>query len=675
MASLASTARAPESAEIFRHAMGLHQSGQIRDAVVLYERVLLKQRNHVDALHLLGVCQHGLGDYLAAEKNIRKALRLAPTLAPIHLNYGNTLRELKRLREAIHSYQRAAELDPRLALAHFNLGTAWEESGEIPAALAAYERAIGVGGPHPNALSGRANCLLALGRTSEAVQAYLSALSASPDMSNARANLALALDRLGRGDEAMEQVRLVLQKEPGHEGAKRLFLSWVQERGRPGERLLAIQDLRAQNPDDVNLMVLHARCLTALYRLGDAAELIERILVARPSWHEMTAELACHRSSLGDADTALALLKGIPESASGHFEVLYAKGLAHQLRGEFPAARDFYERTIRVQPSFQAAEFQKALIDLLEGDYERGLPAYEKRWNDAQGWMPERRFSGRFGGEPRPWRGQGDLRGQSLLVHSEQGLGDTVHFCRYLPQLAARGARVVLQVPEPVRSLIQRNMPSIEVFAFGKPLPEADLVCPLASLPLAMGTTLSTIPSSVPYLRADAERVRLWSRRLGPARGRRIGFAWSGSTSHANDTQRSMALDRMRPILRVPGLEFVALQTGLRAGDRAVLSGEPSLCFLGEAIGDLEDTAALAALCDLVVSVDTSTVHVAGALGRPVWILLPYVPDWRWLLERSDSPWYPSARLFRQGERGNWNEVIDRVAAALEGFAAGEGAP
>jgi hypothetical protein len=263
------------------------------------------------------------------------------------------------------------------------------------------------------------------------------------------------------------------------------------------------------------------------------------------------------------------------------------------------------------------------------------------------------------------WRGEESLEGKTILLHAEQGFGDAIQFVRYVPFLAAKGAQVVLEAPPPLTALFSRIAGAAQVLARGEALPAFDWHCPLMSLPLALKTRLETIPAAVPYLSASEERVASWKQRLPEAGARRIGVAWAGNRNFKGDQTRSIGLARFSPLLSVNGIEFLSLQKDLRDGDREILRDNSHVRHVGDAMEDFSDTAAILSSVDLVISSDTSVAHLAGALGKPVWVLLQYVPDWRWLLERGDSPWYPTARLFRQPKIDDWESVIRQVKDRL----------
>jgi hypothetical protein len=262
------------------------------------------------------------------------------------------------------------------------------------------------------------------------------------------------------------------------------------------------------------------------------------------------------------------------------------------------------------------------------------------------------------------WTGAQPLAGKTILLHAEQGLGDTIQFARYVPQFAAKGARVVLQVQPELKSWLSGIEGAAQVIARGEPEPKFDLHCPMGRLPLASGTTISSVPASFPYLSAPSDLVEKWRSRLPNGTSPRIAVAWSGSTSHPNDRNRSVPLQTMLPLFGSQA-QFVSVQHALRGDDAAILAGMPHVTHLGGEISDFADSAAILSLCDLVISVDTSVAHVAGALGRPLWVLIAFAPDWRWTLDGAQSPWYPAARLFRQKRLGDWEGVIADVSAAL----------
>jgi hypothetical protein len=317
------------------------------------------------------------------------------------------------------------------------------------------------------------------------------------------------------------------------------------------------------------------------------------------------------------------------------------------------------ERALALAPDHPEAHWNAAMCRLMMGDYRRGFAEYEWRWRRP----PLNRGHGGFA-QPQ-WQGE-DIAGRTLLLHAEQGLGDTIQFCRYAPLVAARGARVVLEVQPALKPLLAGLEGVSQLVARGGALPSFDLHCPLMSLPHACATTLDTVPARVPYLAAAPDRVASWRTRLAATPSPRIGFVWAGNRNHRNDRNRSIPLARLAPLFE-SGATWISLQQDVRPDDRAILEARANVVSDAiDGIGDFAETAALVAALDAVVTVDTSIAHLAGALAKPAHILLPYVGlDWRWLVGRDDSPWYPTARLYRQSAPDGWDGAIADVLAAL----------
>ncbi len=328
----------------------------------------------------------------------------------------------------------------------------------------------------------------------------------------------------------------------------------------------------------------------------------------------------------------------------------------HELK-RFDEALESFAHALALNPENADANFNEGMTRLLIGDFSAGWKKYEWRWKAKQQ-AHARDFS-----QPL-WLGGEPIAGKTILVHAEQGYGDTIQFVRYVPMLARVGAKIVLEVQPPLKPLLA-SFEGALIVARGEPLPAFDLHCPILSLPLAFKTEQASIPASIPYLQAPHDRVEKWKQRL-PRQGELVvAIAWSGSATHEQDLVRSIAIEKLAPLLAIPDIQWISIQRELRPGNAEFLAAHPKIAHVGAELADFADTAAVLSQADLTISVDTSTVHLAGALGRPVWVLLQYIPDFRWLLDREDSPWYPSARLFRQPDFGDWKSVIERIAREL----------
>jgi hypothetical protein len=334
------------------------------------------------------------------------------------------------------------------------------------------------------------------------------------------------------------------------------------------------------------------------------------------------------------------------------------RGMALAQLRRFDEAITSYGEVLARRKDNADAHFNRALALLTIGDYRGGFDDYEWRWRRTG--MPAQKSRGR-----RLWLGEFPLNGKTILLHAEQGLGDTIQFARYAPLIAAQGAKVVLEVQPELKSLMLRLDGVTAAVARGEAPPPFDMHCPLGSLPLALKTELPVVPAQIPYLSADEAHLQKWSARIEHLPRPRIAIAWAGNPAHDNDRNRSIALAALLPLLAVPA-NFISIQRDVRSADAAELAATRQLTHLGDELSHFDDTAAALALCDLLITVDTAPAHLAGAMGRPVWVLVPFAPDWRWMRDGETTPWYPTARVFRQFALADWNAVIARVAGALQ---------
>lgn len=548
--------------------------------------------------------------------------------------------------------QQAAEREPGSALYRFQLGLVQQQASREQESLASFDAAIAAGLQAPAVHNARGLALKNLGRLDEAVAAYDAALAKDARFLPALNNRGVVLYRLGRHAEAIAAFEDALRLAPRSAevlGGLGLALNAV---GRHGSALEAFRRALAQGVT-TERRINFGITLNHLHRHGEAEALFDQLLQNDPTDSDARLNLGTAVAELGRRDEALAHFHKVLQARPGEPDVLM--NVANTLRdqGRHEEALVVYRQALGAQPDRADLHFNQSLSLLALGRLEQGWPEYEWRWKAQRLGKVQRDF------ERPQWVGEGDIAGKTVLVHTEQGLGDTLQFSRYVPLLAQRGARVVLEV-QPALLELMRSMPGVDLLLQeGDPLPAFDLHCPLMSLPMAFRTSMHSIPAQTPYLHADPALVARWQAHLA-GRGRpQIGIAWSGNPANWNDHRRSIALDRFRAALP-PGADYWSLKHDMPeiAGD-----GLPPVHRFPET--DFAHMAAQICALDGVISICTAVAHLAGALGRPLVVLLSRPADWRWFEDRDDSPWYPTARLIRQGESGDWDSVLRRLPDVL----------
>ncbi|EDY22437.1 TPR repeat-containing protein [Chthoniobacter flavus Ellin428] len=615
--------------QAFRLAVAHHQAGRLAEAEGLYRQILGAQPNHAGALHLLGVIADQVGRHEVAVELIQKAIALAPNVADFHSNLGAAQRNLGRFDEAMAEFRRAIQLQPDHADAHNNLGSA----------------------------------LIAQGVLGEAVTVLRRTIELRPTLAEAHNNLGIALGGEGRGEEAVAACRRAVELQPGYaNGYNSLGVALVNQR-ELAEAIAAFRRAIAVYPDYVEAYCNLGNALVDEGSLDEAVATCRRAIEIRPNHAEAHNNLGVALiaqgalQEAGDAfRRALELQPNQAESHSNLSVTLMAEGRLDEAGAELC-------RAIELQPQAAQAKFNYSLQLLLQGDFEQGWPLYESRWG-----VGDLRFAKRDFPQPM-WRGE-PLHGQRVLIYAEQGLGDTLQFVRYAPLIAERGGHVILECQPELKSLFTSLEGVAEIIVIGDPLPDFELHCRMMSLPLAFGTRVETIPATIPYLRADPAGVRRWKERL-EGNALKVGLVWAGGmrprqlNADRIDRRRSVLLGQLAPFAEVPGVVFVSLQKGPPAEQAKTPPVGMTLLDWSEELRDFAETAALVECLDLVITVDTAVAHLAGALGKPVWLLNRFDTCWRWLLGREDSPWYPTMRIFRQPKFGDWSSAIDQASAAL----------
>jgi tetratricopeptide (TPR) repeat protein len=490
----------------------------------------------------------------------------------------------------------------------------------------------------------------------EALRLMTAAVAARPGSADARVHLGHVLRALKRDNDALVNYEAALSIDPGNIEALGNRGDILLALRRPAEALACFDTVLGMSPQHAAARLNRGVALAALNRRKEALVDFEHAVASAPSpmtffnYGMTLAALDRHAQALIAFDRVLSI-------DPNHIGAWNGRGASLNALNRHVEAVASCDKALAVDSDHGDAHFNKALALLAIGDYRQGLAEYEWRWKRSG--APARHNFG------RPlWRGEYPLQHRTILLHAEQGLGDTIQFVRYAVPLARVGAKVILEVHPELKPLLSRLEGCEATIPLGEARPAYDVHCPLGTLPLAFKTEPATVPADIPYLFADAGRVSRWRPRVEAVGARRVALIWAGNINHPNDHNRSIPLENLRPLWSGDAARFVSLQRDLRAGDVEILAASPVL-HLGGELADFDDTAAVLELCGLVITVDTSVAHLAAAMGRPLWVLLPYFSDWRWTAEGDSSPWYPAARLFRQPRPGDWDSVVARVASQL----------
>lgn len=650
-------------------AQALQAVGRPEEALQACNRALALDASSAGGYRTRVGILRALGRHDEALANAGQAVRLALEDPGAHADLGIAFAAVGRDRDALECFDRALALDPNLASAHYNRATLLARSGSHELALQSYDRALVLQPQHAAVHSNRGNSLKELGRLEEAVQSYSLALAIEPANPETLHNRAVALSLLGQHAQALRDYDAL--RAQGRETAPDLIGrgAALVALGRYGEALAPLDRAVTILPGEAEAHIQRGVALLNLERNLEAIESFDRALALRPKVPEVLNNRGIARTGAGRLPEALEDFIGAA-LLSGAGDIQTNMGIVLKTLGRYREAAESFGRALDRNPRDHAARFALAFLDLTLGKFNLGWPLYESRFDVPALRNPARRFD-----IPR-WRGSEPLEGKTLLVHAEQGLGDVIQFCRYLPLIEARGAEVVFEVMPSLKALLRTLPGTIRLVGRGEPLPRCDYYCPLLSLPLAFNTQLDSIPAQTPYLAAEPDRIVAWADRLRPLTGLRVGIAWQGNLEVEKliwARGRSMPLAALEPLSELPGVTLVALQKGpaleqlreVSFGDRIVDLGAD----LDRGADAFLDTAAVMSSVDLVISTDTSILHLAGALGRPVWAALTFSSEWRWLLQRTDSPWYPTMRLFRQPTDGDWGAVVREMAAELRPLA------
>ena len=648
--------------------VALRALGRREAAAEHFRRAAQLEPRNAEAHANLGVVLTELGQVQAAEAALETAVVLAPNWADGWYNLANARLRQLRLPQAEAAYRRALALAPGHADAHANLAATQKALGRLDLAAAHYADAVRLKPNDARVLQNHALTLAELGRHAEAAPVYEAAIGLDPTLATLHTNLGSALQEWARTrhdtgvlpllDRAIMAHLAAIAVDPGLLAARSNLGLALLARGRIPEAVQTFEDAIARAPEVASLYSNLGQCLCDLKRHTQAQAACVRALELDPdmaeAWSTLGNVLVGQREH-GQAQIAYRRAVELRPQMAGGWCNLGVALFRENRTGEAEAA---YEQALSLDPGLADAHWNQALVRLQRGDYARGFEQYEWRLKRPARIRDEAQFR-----QPL-WDGSA-LHGAAVLVHAEQGLGDALQCARFLPQVAARGGRVVLQARPPLKRLLE-HAPGVDTFvADGEPAPATACRIPLFSLPRLFVRSLDDLPGPTPYLTADPGLATVWRARLEALAGRlRVGIVWSGNVTSEVEQGRSIPLAAFSPLAQA-GVQLISLQKG--DGLEQLADAPFEVLGLGSAYleGDFADTAAVLANLDLLVTCDTAAVHLAGALGVPAWLAVSTVADWRWLERRTDSPWYPSVRIFRQQTRGDWTDVFATMGEAL----------
>jgi tetratricopeptide (TPR) repeat protein len=649
------------AAAYFNAALEAHRARRVAEAEQAYLQALAHDPNQADVCHMLGILRHEMGNHVEAEALVRRALSLRDDPA-FHGNLGNMLKETGRWAESEAAYRRALQLDPNSPNTHYNLAILCTMTGRKAEAVACYRRALCYFPDFPEAHDNLGILLHEDKYLVDAEKSYRRTLAIRPDFVEAYVNLGKLKKETHNADEAEQFYLQALHLNPLLPEAHNNLGSLFKESKRLGLARMAYMNALILRPDYDNA---HSNLGHVFQEMGEPEQAehgFRRALAIRydnADAHNGLGTCLHNTRRLQEAvDTYRLAITLDPESSQTY------NNFGNLLRelNRFDEADDMFQHAMEMTEDVHETAVNYSFLLLHRGDFERGWRFYEERLKHKD--REPLRVSNAI-----PWQGDADLRGKSILLYAEQGMGDTLQFARYASLVAALGAIVYLDVQAPLKSLMGSCPGVAGVFTRNESAPPFQYYAPLLSLPYILQTRLDNIPAQVPYLSASPAKAMYWRNRLGPKTALRVGLTWAGDprkhmlAANALDRQRSLHFDQMLPLLDVPGIQFYSLQLGEHTAHQ--LNGNPKVIDVTADIRDFEDTAAIVDNLDLVITVDTSVCHLVGAVGKPVWMLNRHNTCWRWFNDRSDSPWYPTMRIFRQSEMGEWESVIAQVQRAL----------
>lgn len=644
----------------FKRALLFHKTGDVNSAREIYLDLLNIYSNNTRLLNNLAMIGFQEGKFEWGLGFVEKSISLDPNQFAAYGNRAAALFALGRVDEAFADYNKAIHLNENYAEAYYNRGILHEKCGRQHEALTDYDKAIELRSNYTNAYNNRGNILKKLERIEESLLSYEHAIRLNPRHAEAHFNRGVVLKELNRYQEAVNSYTSAFSLKSDYVDAYNNCGNAYITLKRFEEALTCFQKAIEIDPKYAYAYNGVGNVLMELKRFDEALVSYEKAITlnsATPFPHNGMGHVLQELKRFDDAILGYEkVMSLVPNSAGAYTN----KGLAMQGLRNFDEALQNYNKAIELNPEMADPHWNKALLKILRGEYEEGWQLYEYRRykQDLKDSYPIY--------EQPLWLGQNLVSTQVIYIYPEQGLGDFIQFCRYITLVEKLGAKVVLKVPNPLYALIKTMKLSAKIVRNGEEVDEFDFHCPIMSLPLAFKTTVETIPSNIPYFFSDQLKKSYWERKFTyAAKSLKVGLVWSGSKDHKKDHDRSLRLEQLKPLFDLP-VAFYSLQKEVREEDQATLSQLSQIQQYSQELNDFSDTAAMVDNLDLIITVDTSVAHLAGAMAKNVWIMISYLPDYRWMLDRDDSPWYPTAKLFRQPAVGDWESVIGNVKVALQ---------
>jgi tetratricopeptide (TPR) repeat protein len=679
---------------IFNRAFALHAKNDLLAARVIYDTLMDVAPEDARAWHWSGVIEMGAQQAQSALDLISKAITLDAANATYFLNLGNALSALKRDEDALHAYGAAIAIRPGYEQANLNLGNTYRRLKRFEESLQSYDDAIDCKPDYASAHFNRGNVLREMGRNDDALVSYDQALQLDGTDTDAWSNRGNVLRDMGRFDGSLASFDKVIEIDPAFAKAWSNRGLVLHDLKRYDEAIVSYDTAIGLKPGYVNALCNKGNSLRSLKRHDEAMQCYEVALSLEPGYAEAHCNKGLLLKNMDEPERAMISFNDAIQASPDLAEAWSNRAMIHKTQGDFAASLKDQNRALALKPNFADAWSNKGLIlhdlnrideaiacfdsalaiapqhleanwnkslDLiLSGRLSEGWPLYEWRLQ-KDGKAPPHEYKGK----PR-WTPNMDLSGKTLLLIHEQGLGDTLQFCRYAKLLENQGTQVLMEVPKDLVSIVQSLSPHIRVHETDACTEPFDAFCPMMSLPLAFDTRMETIPAWASYLSPPPVKVAQWRTRLGQTQGKTIGLVCSGNPKHENTHNRDIDMSALLGALP-DAFNYIVLQKQISPSEHAAINDSAlRIRQFADDLQTFEDTAALCANMDIIISVDTSVAHMAAAIGKPVWLMLPWVPDWRWFQNQTNTPWYPSVRLFRQSEQADWEPVLADIVIALQ---------